>query len=99
MRIAAIFLGVFALAILAGSSARADTNIATAWKKYKGQIVASDAAIPSDFSSEKEMYAALKKAQKGIISKSGESWTIYFVGFFSKKPGARAVSLVFYEAG
>jgi hypothetical protein len=96
MRTAAIFLGVF---LLAGSSAQAEVNIATAWKKFKGQIIASDAAIPSDYGSEKEMYAALKKATKANITKAAdaEGWTIYFVGFFNKKPGAKAVSLVFYD--
>jgi hypothetical protein len=95
MRTTAFTLGVL---LLLGSTTRAG-DVSAAWKKYKGQLIVSDTQIRSDYDDDKEMIAALKKAHKPSLSKpdGSETWSVYFIAFLSKKPGGKAVSLVFYD--
>lgn len=69
-----------------------------AWRKYKGQIIVSDAAIRTDYDSDKEMIDGLAKARRQSLSKGdAEAWEVNFVAFLAKKPGPAGLSLVLYD--
>jgi len=99
MRTSLRFMGLLGVFLLAGNTARGD--VSAAWKKYKGQLIVSDKEIKSDYDSDKDMIAALKRAHKPTLTRGAgsETWAVYFIGFMNKKPGSNKISLVFYEAG
>jgi hypothetical protein len=42
---------------------------------------------------------SLKQKAVHSIEKGGDQWTLYFVAFLKKAPGAKEVQLVFYDTG
>ena len=71
-----------------------------AWKKYKGQIIVSDAVIRTEYETDKEMIDGLAKARKQSLTKGAdaEAWEVNFVAFLAKKPGPAGLSLVLYDS-
>ncbi len=80
------------LLLVAGSAFAA----ATAYKKFKGQIIATTDQVPMDLD-DKSLIAELKKVGKTTIEKnSGGTWTFNFMAFLTKKPGVDTINVVVY---
>ncbi len=70
--------------------ARADAG--AAYRKYKGQLLASDLAMPLDVP---ELHRRRKTTL--VRPQGSELWHTFFVGFLSKKPNESPIFLVFYD--
>ena len=70
-----------------------------AWKKFKGQVIVSDAPIRTEYESDKEMVEGLTKARRDTLTrpKGADAWEVHFVGFLAKKPGGAGLSVVLYD--
>jgi hypothetical protein len=74
----------------------------TAWaggfSKLRGKIIVSDDELPA-MDDEEKATAALAKADKSTLerSKSSSSWSFHIVAFPKAKPGAKTLSLLFYD--
>jgi hypothetical protein len=91
-------LGALVLLVCAGT-ARADLSEAVQ-KKFKGQILVSEAPLPESAADDAEQIRQLQKAHTGVIahrkSESVPVWRFHFIAFMSKKPAATQVALDFY---
>jgi hypothetical protein len=82
----AAMLGV----LLAPAVARAD-----GWSAMKGRVVISDAAF-SNYGSDAEMVAAVKKQSKSAIKGEG-AWTLNLMVFLKEPAGATTINIVYYD--
>lgn len=83
---AAAVLGV----ALVPAAARAD-----GWSAMKGRVVISDAAF-SNYGSDAEMTAAVKKQSKSVVKGDG-AWNLNLMVFLKEPAGATTINIVYYD--
>jgi hypothetical protein len=85
MRIATIATSLALVVAAAASPARAAAP---------GSLIITPDQVDTSSS---DFEKSLKKKQVHAIEKNGDQWTLYFVAFLKKAPGAKEVQLVFYD--
>lgn len=77
----------------------ANAQSAAVYKKFKGQIIVSDAPIEI-VGNDNAVTKSLKKAQKSELRGSEGTWSFHFMAFLAKKPTQGQLTVAFYtDAG
>ena len=68
----------------------------TAYRKYKGQIIVTEAPLSL---ADDDAVAKIKKLNRTTLQRAEgqESWPFFLIGFLTKRPEATPINLVFYD--